>query len=193
VVLRGTVELEEVMLHHQEEWVGNRRTGGTRQTRTRVVGAGEGFHHLPLVTSASTAHTVHALAPHALPSSHGRSTVSVVAYYGRSESTYGFSARTSEASEGASVVLIPRSDYNNHLLPPLHDEMMNSVAVLRATPFFASWTEKAILRVFFWSQPRRITHSTQPTPRVHCKGTDRALAHRSHSASRVCTAHRTPR
>jgi hypothetical protein len=58
VVLRGTVELEEVMLHHQEEWVGNRRTGGTRQTRTRVVGAGEGFHHLPLVTSASTALTL---------------------------------------------------------------------------------------------------------------------------------------
>ena len=117
VVLRGSVQIDERQVHHQEG------TKGTESNmRTTIVEAGKGFHHFPLVMQSRF---------------------------------YGYSARV-VAETGASVLLISRQDYIFTLRRSVEKEMTDTVNMLKATPFFSSWSETSVTRLYFWFERKRM-------------------------------------
>ena len=62
---------------------------------------------------------------------------------------YGYSASV-DAAEGASLLILPKSDYLSLLRRQVEKDMVETVALLKGTPFFAKWSETAMSRLFFW-------------------------------------------
>jgi len=121
VVLRGSVVLEELQVHHQES-----AKGGGSNTRVTNIKAGRGFHHFPLVMQYRF---------------------------------YGYSARV-EASAGASVLVILKTDYIHILRRSMEKEMNDTVSMLKATPFFSTWSETSMARLYYWFDRRKLAPET---------------------------------
>ena len=71
---------------------------------------------------------------------------------------YGYSATCGE--EGASVLIILKSDYIYILRRIMEKEMTETVTMLKATPFFASWSDQSITRLYYWFDRRKYAPET---------------------------------
>lgn len=78
---------------------------------------------------------------------------------------YGFSARV-EDSQGASIILIPKEEYNRDVKKLIVAQVTRVVELLHPTKFFASWTERAMWRLYFWLEQR----SAQPDEDIITQG-----------------------
>lgn len=63
---------------------------------------------------------------------------------------YGYNARIPADSHGASILLIQKGDYISTLRRSVDKEMTETVTMLKTTPFFASWSEASMNRLYFW-------------------------------------------
>lgn len=71
---------------------------------------------------------------------------------------YGYTATCGE--EGASVLIILKSDYVYILRRMMEKEMTETVTMLKATPFFASWSDQSIARLNYWFDRRKYAPET---------------------------------
>ena len=67
---------------------------------------------------------------------------------------YGYSARVTDPM-GASIILVSKTDYVHALRRTVEKEMTDTVNMLKATPFFSSWSDTSISRLYFWFTRRR--------------------------------------
>jgi hypothetical protein len=73
---------------------------------------------------------------------------------------YGYSARVAH-EKGASLLLLPSADYATILHRSIDLELRATVSMLSATRFFATWTEAALTRLYFWFDQRRVAAGTE--------------------------------
>lgn len=66
---------------------------------------------------------------------------------------YGYGAKVVHPV-GASLVMIPRTDYVSILRRSIEQELNTTVHMLKATPFFSNWSETSIARLYFWFSRR---------------------------------------
>ena len=57
---------------------------------------------------------------------------------------------------GASILLVPKTEYVFAMRRSVEKEMMETVSLLRSTPFFSSWSEASISRLYFWFEKKRM-------------------------------------
>ena len=68
---------------------------------------------------------------------------------------YGYTA-TVDDPRGASVLLISKADYVHILRRTVEKEMTDTVSMLKNTPFFSSWSDTSMARLYFWFERRKL-------------------------------------
>lgn len=120
IVLRGVVDVEEPTLHHQEHHRGLNPADGSWQHRRK-----------------RTTEWKEGEAFSHLPLATGTA-------------QYGYMAKVGDPYEGASLLILPKETYEQVLQRGVERSMSRAVATLRATHFFASWSERSMERLYFW-------------------------------------------
>jgi len=72
---------------------------------------------------------------------------------------YGYSASV-EAASGASVLIILKTDYIHILRRAMEKEMLDTVSMLKSTPFFSTWSETSMSRLYYWFERRKMAPET---------------------------------
>ena len=155
-MLRGSVQIEERQVYHQEGAKGVEAS----QMRVTQCLAGKGFHHYPLVMNnlfyGYSARVVDPIGARAGTSSHMGCAVPA------EPSTESASYRT---LAGASVILLTKQDYVHALRKQMEKEMMDTVNILKGTPFFSAWSEMSISRLC--ARPRSLHTFAFSVPRAY--------------------------
>jgi len=68
---------------------------------------------------------------------------------------YGYTA-TADDHFGACIVKLSKDDYIRFISKTIDREMQDTVHMLKTTPFFSSWSDTSICRLYFWFERRRL-------------------------------------
>ena len=68
---------------------------------------------------------------------------------------YGYNARVDDPA-GASIMLIPKELYTKELRTRVKNDMDDTVALLKSTPFFTMWSEQSVARLYFWFEKKKL-------------------------------------
>jgi CRP-like cAMP-binding protein len=68
---------------------------------------------------------------------------------------YGYSARVA-GQNGAKLLVIPKADYTSILLREVEREVRDTVSMLLRNKLFSSWSDAALMRLYFWFVRRAV-------------------------------------
>ena len=67
-----------------------------------------------------------------------------------------------DIDDGASLLMVSKTDYAHVLRRSVEKEMTDTVHMLKTTPFFSSWSDTSMSRLYFWFEKKRMPpHSSR--------------------------------